>query len=807
MARDVSWLEWRQEQLRKATASGGTQTPINPNFGMLGPTGQTPSYVPYNQRGNQPLGRPGMDGPADSESKYDNEEWVDPPPSFISDVNMRSNWWSPFQPITPYGGDTITSPRDWDYPVGYNLNYIQPRMEQYAILRGMRASWGVLATIIETRKDQLLRIPWTIQRKDKPRQKSEGVKVAQDFFAHPDKKFSYSQWSRALLDDLLVIDAPTLYMARNRSGQLVSAHVLNGATMFPLIDDAGRRPESIVRVTQDGTTYLKRQPAFQQIIKGLPMVDLDESQIMYVPMRPRPELPIFGYPATEQIFIEVSEAIKKTLYQVMFWTEGTIPDLIVTVPKEWSAHQIIQYQAHFDAMFSGAVRLKSKVRFVPGDMRPFDIKNSSGESLWSQRDETLIRLCCYAYSVSPTPFVRQSNRGTAQNAQQTAEEEGLYPLMSYWKDDIVDPVLRALGLPDLEFVFLPTPEPDAEKQAKIHDLYIKNGSRTRNEIRGELGLEPLAGGDVATVEIGNAVIPLQEAAAGNAMPMLGMAPGGNEDTKPKPQSKPQSKPPTTDTKPAVTPPTNTPQRGPKTPTAVQKLVEWFAKATPQQIQDAYDNAKGDLDSMSNLQRHGGNYPKGHVWFQGLNLSIENAPGSKRGERDQHGTKWEVTMPTGYGYIRGTVGADGDAVDCYVGKDPESTTVWVIDQNRVSKKKGKIKGFDEHKVMLGYSDLKLALHDYLASHFGDRGHDVLDKVTELSMQEFKEWLKTGDMHEPIADQGVGEVVYKHKDLEKLDTISTGTNLLGYSASGGQPQSNRPKRRKRVKRGPRWITLGA
>lgn len=808
--RPINFFEWRQEQerLRKAPASGGSQSPVSPGFGMMGPPGNTASYAPtgpnYRRSGNQGLPAPGNPTIPSMNNKYNYNRPSQPPP-YIEDVDMSSVWWSPFQPVYPYGPPWISEPREWNYPVGYNINFIPQRMQLMQMLRGMRASWGVLATIVATRQDQLLRIPWTIQRKDKPRAASTGVDEMRKFFRRPDGKLSYSQWSRKLTDDLLVLDSPSIYFTRDRRGRPLNAEVLDGATIFPLIDDAGRRPDTVVEMTEDGINYLRRQPAFQQIIYGLPMVDMDESELMYVPMRPRSDLPIYGYPATEQILVEASEAVTKTFYQLNFWREGTIPDLIVTVPKEWSPRQIAMFQAHFDALLSGNINLKSKVRFLPGDMKPFDIKNSSGESLWSQRDETLVRLACYAYSVSPAPFVKMLNRSVAQNAQQMAEEEGLYPLMSYWKDDIIDPIIQErFGYDDIEFTFLPKPEPDQEKAAKIHDMKIKSGELSINEAREEDGLEPIEDGDQHLIYVGNAIIPLNQAVAGNGMPMAG---GFGQDDKPSgPGDSSTGKPVSSSSRK----PSGSPVRGPArsnssgvASSVTQKVAE-LLKVSPGELQDAVDSADGHLDHFSHLELHSGNYPHGHVYIQGLNISIENKPGSLRGEKDESGKKWQVKMPSAYGYIRGTIGADGDQVDCYLGKNPKSTLVWVIDQNKVSKK-GKMKKFDEHKVLLCYDSLYDGLKDYLLSHFDGDGHEQICSIVELSMKEFKDWLRNGDTKSPIEDQDVGETVLKHKDLKHLnksDTVSASTGLSNYSVL---TTSRKRKRKKKLPAGPRWQYL--
>lgn len=800
----ISFDSWREERQRefvaKAAAQGGIRSQISPGAG-LSQRGVSPARGYSNQR---------------SESQYSSDR-TSQPPNWIDDVDTGSNWYSPMQPVWPFGPPAITRPREFDYPVGYNLNFIQPQIQKMWMLREMARTWGVLATIIATRQDQLLRIPYAFQRKDNPRRQSVGVDEMYKFFKKPDGKKRYSQWSRLVLNDLLVLDAPCLYFWRGRDGRPLRAERIDPTTIFPLIDDAGRTPDSVIELDEDGITYRRRQPAYQQIIKGVPMNNFDETEIMYTPMRPNPAMPMFGYPPTEQILIEVSEAILKTFYQRDFWKEGTIPDLVVTVPDTWSPKHIAMFQAHFDALLSGNLQLKSKVRFLPGGMKPFDVKNSSGESLWSQRDETLIRLACYAYSVSPAPFIKMLNRSTAQNAQQTAEEEGLYPLMSFWKDDIIDPIIQEqFGMDDIEFVFLPRPETDAEKQSKIHQIQVKEGMKNRNEVRGELGLEPIPGGDAYMIELGNIIVPLEDAAAGDAA----QAQSSFGDEKPPAKSNSSSSNSKTKQTGSSHPTGTNPQRGGAKPgfgpsRAAKSVGNEFLNAiyklvSPEELEDAVSNANGSVDNYSHLQLHDGNYKKGHIWIQGLNISIENAPGSLRGEKDEAGIKWSVKMPTAYGYIRGTIGADGDQIDCYLGKNPQSPTVWVIDQDAVSKK-GKVKGFDEHKCMIAYDDFADALKDYLISHFDGHGQDRLDSVVELSMGDFKNWLKFGDLKLPISDQNVGTVVLRRKHLAKLgDTISQATNLLSYNSGAASSASNskkKKKKRNRIPCGPRWLTLSA
>lgn len=469
---------------------GATQQPVQPStYGTGGP-----DRVPIDSRGA-------------SQSKYNRDQI--PPPGLDTSSLDPDNWFSPFQPVMPFGPPNSNYIRDWDYRTGINIDFVDGRLPLYAQLRAMSRSWGVLRSIIETRKDQMLRVPWEIQLVGDPRGVNDRVTEMRNFFRRPDGKRTFNVWARLLLENVLVTDTPAVYVGhRDRRGRPLSAHVIDGATIKVLIDDAGTIPDY-------------PNPAYQQIIKGLPMNNFDERELIFSPMRPLPEYPIYGYSPVEQIYIEITEAIRKTMYQLKFWTEGSLPDMLMSVPKDWTIRQIASFQAFFDAELAGNLTKKSQVRFVPDGMKPYDIKNSSGESLHSQRDELLIRLACYAFSVSPQPFIREMNRATAQTAQETSEQEGQQTLQQWFAADIMNIIIQdpnvGFGYDDVHFVWLPPQETDQLKRAQVHQIQVKAGIATLNEVRDELGRLPVEGGDEILIYTNNGVMTLSDAiAAGKA---------------------------------------------------------------------------------------------------------------------------------------------------------------------------------------------------------------------------------------------------------------------------------------------------
>ena len=151
--------------------------------------------------------------------------------------------------------------------------------------------------------------------------------------------------------------------------------------------------------------------------------------------------------------------------------------------------------------------------------------------------------------------------------------------------------------------------------------------------------------------------------------------------------------------------------------------------------EAQTSPKNDLPEPSEAQIDAGVYKKGHINVQGLDISIENPEGSTRKGTDETGRKWTTKLNNHYGYIKRTEGADGDQVDVFMGKNPESDQVFIV--NQVDQKTG---DFDEHKVMLGFNNKMQAMKAYRENY--NKGWKV-GEVDQKNMGEFKQWLSNED----------------------------------------------------------------
>ncbi|AGG58098.1 hypothetical protein VPAG_00062 [Vibrio phage douglas 12A4] len=164
------------------------------------------------------------------------------------------------------------------------------------------------------------------------------------------------------------------------------------------------------------------------------------------------------------------------------------------------------------------------------------------------------------------------------------------------------------------------------------------------------------------------------------------------------------------------------------------------------IKDEIKKAEAETNTNpSEAQIEADNYKKGRVTIDGLNIAIENPVGSTRSGTGPDGKKWSVTMKTSYGDIKGYKGADGDDMDVFIGDKPESKMVYVIDQDHQHNG-----GFDEHKVMIGFTTIASAKKAYLENY--ESGWTGLGALTPVKMDKFKEWLKNGDLTKPFASGG-------------------------------------------------------
>jgi len=391
-------------------------------------------------------------------------------------TGKQPDWFGPGTPLPPVAPEEVKG-RAYDFPFAANVSYL-PRGEQgenaitFPMLRALcdpgQGGLDLLRLAMETRKDQMEAQRWDVTGRDGKDggTKAEEIKKA---LAFPDKVHTFRAWMRLLIEDLLCIDAPSLYF-RPAGGGVFLPEVVDGATIKRLVDAGGRMP-------------LPPDPAFQQVIKGVPAVDYTADEMFQSPRNPRPNR-IYGMSPVEQVITTVNLALRRQLWQLNYYTDGKVPDGLVGVPESWNPDQIKQFQELWDIVMSGDQERLRSLKFIPGGMTPIFPKLADQKSDF---DDWLARVICWAFSLSPQALVKEMNRATAGTSKQAAQEEGLEP-MKLWFKDVMDAVLvRAFNAPDLEFTWRDEEIADPLVKAQVFQILVGKPFVTVSEARDAFG--------------------------------------------------------------------------------------------------------------------------------------------------------------------------------------------------------------------------------------------------------------------------------------------------------------------------------
>jgi hypothetical protein len=230
-------------------------------------------------------------------------------------------------------------------------------------------------------------------------------------------------------------------------------------------------------------------PAYQQVLKGMPAVNYSARDIIYRPRNVRAHK-VYGYSPVQQVLMTVNIALRRQLWQLDYFTEGSIPDALIGVPQGWTPEQIKQFQDYWDTEFAGDLAKRRRAKFVPGDTAAKVVQTKERQHK-DDFDEWLARIICFAFSVPPQWAVKLMNRATADNQSAQSEEEGLDPTKEWVKDLVDEIITEEFSSPDLELHWLDEDADAAGLEASLEGR-VKLGAVTLNEMRDHLGLDPYA---------------------------------------------------------------------------------------------------------------------------------------------------------------------------------------------------------------------------------------------------------------------------------------------------------------------------
>ena len=285
----------------------------------------------------------------------------------------------------------------------------------------------------------------------------------------------------------------SVYRPKTRKGSPYAFELIDGATIFPLVDEDGRRP-------------MFPDPAYQQVIKGTPRIDYDTSELLYFPKSLR-VWTLYGYPVVEQILMTARKAINRDQYQLLYFTAGAVPDAYAEMPEGMTPDDIKAFEDRFNNLMTGNPAQRRQVPFLPSGTK---INQLKAAELMDSFDEWMARLVMFSLSLPPNAFVKQQNRATADSEKQRAEQEGQAPRLQFIKN-LLDALIADFGdeyAANIEAAPRETNQQDPTVQANNLKTLVGSGLKTINEGRADLGLDPIEGGDQLMALTPTGYVPL-----------------------------------------------------------------------------------------------------------------------------------------------------------------------------------------------------------------------------------------------------------------------------------------------------------
>ncbi len=417
----------------------------------------------------------------------------------------------PVRPVAPAG----TPPRRMAYQPLANINFSgRDGQVDFNTIRQF-SYYPIIRFILETVKDRVCHVRWQFR----PRQRTGESKVAfrkrakadarvdeiKRFLSKPDGWQRFRTWLRGLLDDMLVIDAASVWLQQDQDKKICGLVQIDGAQVFPLIDETGQQPASHLVQTggkKASKDYLAKKkkmdakggsPAFQLTPYGFPAQQLMDTEFIYA-VRNRLTYRKYGFSPVEQALVMIALALGRLDFQAAFYRSGMSFEFIAFMPPDVPITKVEEVNGYLDSILSGNARNRRKGFFLPsygGDKQPNIIFPKLNDTvLKDDFDDWLARVFCYCLGMSPTAFVKQVNRATAQNMSETAEIEGLEPYVD-WCKDLLDEVLEKVGYGDMEAVPEPHKTEDVAKAAQADASNFGHGLQTWNDIAESNGMDQI----------------------------------------------------------------------------------------------------------------------------------------------------------------------------------------------------------------------------------------------------------------------------------------------------------------------------
>lgn len=414
-------------------------------------------------------------------------------------------------PDRPLGGD----PRQWQYRPFWNMPTLpgEGRLIDYKTLRAIAKLDPFVRKAIEVRKDQITQLNYDIIARDRKdakkarkvvKDRQDQIEAVKQWSLKPDGRHNWQEWLRLIMEDHLVVDGVALYKRRNLDpdagpvsvetqrpmGKLLWLEGIDATTVKVLLDTSGRMP-------------LPPLKAYQQFLFGMPADSFTTEELIYAVKNPSYDSG-YGFSAVESFLTLINLNLRYWASQNAIYTDGTLPEGIVTAPEGWTPSQMKDFGDNWNKSLAGDPKALRKLQIGPHGLGWIAFKEHAFDKELSR---FLLDILALAMDLTPNElgFEPSGNKGMggkgyAESQERVQNRRAVGPTTKFLFDYILNPVLwDEFGLTDLEWAVVEKEQQDEESRAKADDIDIRNGRISLDELIERDGGEPIGIGRLFVV--------------------------------------------------------------------------------------------------------------------------------------------------------------------------------------------------------------------------------------------------------------------------------------------------------------------
>ena len=334
----------------------------------------------------------------------------------------------------------------------------------------------------------------------------EICKMTNEFLMKPNRNGdTWQEIMTSMLTDCLVFDAGVLELVYDMKGNLQELVPVRGSTISPIIDEYGRLTHYQQNIFEEGTYFSTPNAS------GVEDVVFKSKQILYLSLFKNTATPD-GFPIIESLVNEVIALLRATEHAMLNLDADEVPPgILVLAGIAGKAAE----EAKADLQRMKGQDHKVRVMTTPDPTgvgaKWLELRRQPKDIQMAEVIDQLRRTIYRTFGVMPIEMgmTQGMPKSTATVQMDVSSSHLVTPILELIQAkinaQIIPAIVNSKEVANLiEFKFDRESRLSPQEQLQLsttHRNYVTQGIMTRNEIRESLGLLPIIGGDVPTVEV------------------------------------------------------------------------------------------------------------------------------------------------------------------------------------------------------------------------------------------------------------------------------------------------------------------